>query len=85
MQNGEQNYVANADVVDGQFTFDVDENQPAGVYRAYYQIENSLYVEFIYNKEEVEFSFDPNNPWNQFRFPIGREYIFIMNIIRQLS
>ncbi|MCA0933145.1 redoxin domain-containing protein [Lutimonas saemankumensis] len=62
MQNGEQSYVDNADVIDGQFTFNVDENQSPGVYRAYYQIENDLYVEFIYNQEEIEFSFDPNNP-----------------------
>jgi thiol-disulfide isomerase/thioredoxin len=73
MQNGEQNYVANADVVDGQFTFDVDENQPAGVYRAYYQIENSLYVEFIYNREEVEFSFDPGNPVESISFSRSEE------------
>ena len=73
MQNGEQNYVANADVVDGQFTFDVDENQPAGVYRAYYQIENSLYVEFIYNREEVEFSFDPGSPVESISFSRSEE------------
>ena len=62
LQNGEQTYVANADVVDGEFKFDVDQYTSSGIYRAYYQIENSLYVEFIYNNENVEFSFDPNNP-----------------------
>ncbi len=73
MQNGDQTYVANADVIDGQFTFEVDENQPSGIYRAYYQIENSLYVEFIYNKEEVKFSFDPNNPDESISFSRSEE------------
>lgn len=75
MQNGDQSYVANADVVDGQFTFEIDENQPAGIYRAYYQIENSLYVEFIYNKEDVKFSFDPNNPVESISFSQSKENI----------
>ena len=73
MQHGDQTYVANADVVDGQFTFEVDEDQPSGIYRAYYQIENSLYVEFIYNKEAVEFSFDPNNPDESISFSQSEE------------
>ena len=62
LENGEQSYIANADVVDGEFNFKIDEKEPSGIYRAYYQIENQLYVEFIYNKEDVTFSFDPNNP-----------------------
>ncbi len=75
MQNGDQTYVANADVVDGRFTFEIEKDQPAGVYRAYYQIENSLYVEFIYNKEAVEFSFDPNNPVRTISFSQSEENI----------
>jgi peroxiredoxin len=61
LENGDQTYVDNADVVDGAFEFKVDEGA-SGIYRAYYQIENNLYVEFIYNKEEVDFTFDPENP-----------------------
>lgn len=62
MENGDQTYVDNADVVDGAFEFKIDEEDASGIYRAYYQIENNLYVEFIYNKEEVDFTFDPENP-----------------------
>lgn len=61
LENGDQTYVDNADVVDGAFEFRVDEGA-SGIYRAYYQIENNLYVEFIYNKEEVDFTFNPENP-----------------------
>ena len=62
LENGDQTYVDNADVVDGEFEFKMDENGTSGIYRAYYQIENNLYVEFIYNKEEVDFTFNPENP-----------------------
>ena len=88
MQNGDQTYVANADVIDGQFTFEIDEDQPAGIYRAYYKIENSLYVEFIYNKEDVEFSFDPNSPLASISFSRSEENIVYhdyYNTIKQLQ
>lgn len=88
MQNGDQTYIANADVIDGQFTFEIDEAQPAGIYRAYYKIENSLYVEFIYNKEDVEFSFDPNRPLASISFSSSKENIVYhdyYNTIKQLQ
>lgn len=73
LENGEQSYVANADVVDGEFNFEINEKEPSGIYRAYYQIENHLYVEFIYNKEDVKFSFDPNNPDTSISFSESEE------------
>ena len=51
MENGDQTYVDNADVVDGAFEFTIDEDGASGIYMAYYQIENNLYVEFIYNRK----------------------------------
>ena len=84
MQNGEQSYVDNADVIDGQFTFKVDENQSPGIYRAYYQIENNLYVEFIYNQEEIEFSFDPNHPESTINFSESAENQIYQNYYKSI-
>ena len=72
LENGDQTYVDNADVVDGAFEFKVDE-EASGIYRAYYQIENNLYVEFIYNKEEVDFTFNPENPAESILFNQSEE------------
>lgn len=85
MQNGEQTYVANADVVDGAFSFEIDQNEPTGIYRAYYQIENSLYVEFIYNKEDVEFSFDPNDPEVSIYFSESQENTLYQNYYKSIK
>ena len=63
----------NADVVEGEFEFEIDENESSGIFRAYYQIENDLYVEFIYNKEEIVFSFNPNNPEESIKFSESEE------------
>ena len=73
LENGNQTYMDNSDVVEGAFEFKIDEKEASGVYRAYYQIENSLYVEFIYNKEEIVFSFDPNNPEESLHFSESEE------------
>jgi thiol-disulfide isomerase/thioredoxin len=73
LENGNQTYMDNSDVVEGVFEFKIDEKEASGVYRAYYQIENSLYVEFIYNKEEIVFSFDPNNPEESIHFSESEE------------
>ncbi len=73
LENGSQTYVDNADVVDGKFEFKIGESEPAGIYRAYYQLENNLFVEFIYNKEEVAFSFHPENPSGSISFSQSEE------------
>jgi thiol-disulfide isomerase/thioredoxin len=62
MENGKQEYVDNATVENGVFQFKISESESSGIYRAYYQMENNLYVEFIYSREDVEFSFDPKDP-----------------------
>lgn len=73
LENGKQSYIDNANVENGAFQFNVDDVEPSGIYRAYYQIENSLYVEFIYNKEEIEFSFNPDNPTETIQFSSSEE------------
>lgn len=73
VEKGTQTYLDNADVVEGEFEFEIDDNATAGIYRAYYQIENNRYVEFIYNKENINFSFDPNDPEGSIFFSESEE------------
>jgi len=68
IENGKQVYVENANVENGAFQFILSSNQPTGIYRAYYQTENNSYVEFIYNNESIDFSFNPNNPSESITF-----------------
>jgi len=85
LENGDQTYVDNADVVDGAFEFEISEAEPSGIYRAYYQIENNLYVEFIYNKEEVDFTFNPENPGESIFFKQSEENSIYQNYYRSIS
>jgi thiol-disulfide isomerase/thioredoxin len=73
MENGEEVYVNNAEVINGNFSFALPKEQTAGVYRAYYQIENKMFVEFLYNQQAVHFTFDPKKPFESVRFTNSEE------------
>ena len=62
IEKGKQVYVEKAAVTDGKFSFDLKEGAAIGIYRAYYQIEGNLYVEFIFNNEDLDFKFNPVKP-----------------------
>ena len=68
MENGQEVYVNNAEVSNGIFSFNLPKEQTSGVYRAYYEIDNKMFVEFLYNQEAVHFTFDPKHPFESIRF-----------------
>ncbi len=68
IEKGKQVYVEKATVTSGEFKFDLAKGASVGIYRAYYQMENNLYVEFIFNNENLNFSFDPDKPHETIAF-----------------
>ncbi len=85
LENGKQTFVDNVTVENGNFIFRLSEDQPIGIYRAYYQIENGLYVEFLYNKEEVNFTFNANNPTDSIRFLSSDENKIYQKYYQEIS
>ncbi len=85
LEKGKQIFVDNASVVNGEFQFKIDKKQPPGIYRAYYQIENNLYVEFIYNKENIDFTFNPNNPIDTIDFLTSDENTIYQRYYKKIS
>jgi len=73
LENGKQEYVENANIENGTFEFKMTSSEKVGIYRAYYQIENKLYVEFIYNKEDIVFTFNPEKPSETISFSASSE------------
>lgn len=62
IKDGKQIYLDNAEVNNGAFEFTIPESESPGIYKVFYKLEDQLYVEFIFNKENVEFTFDPFDP-----------------------
>ncbi len=85
IENGEQVYVDKSSVEDGVFNFSIPESVDPGIYRAFYQIEHKLFVEFIYNKENINFSFNPSNPTDSIAFVNSDENTIYQNYYKTIS
>ena len=65
-----QNYILNADITKGNFSFEMPENASKGMYRLSYDLEKNLFVDFIYNNESVELQFNGESPTGTTKFLI---------------
>ena len=57
----------------GKFAFELPNNAEPGVYRATYRNKGSGFVDFIFNKENIEFIFNPKYPDQSIVFTSSRE------------
>jgi thiol-disulfide isomerase/thioredoxin/uncharacterized protein YlbG (UPF0298 family) len=75
LQGVNQKYIANTDVVNGEFSFEISENEPKGMYRLTYEIGNDGYVDVLLNSETVVLEFDPKNQFETLQFTSSNENI----------
>ena len=66
--DGKQKVVSN-------FQFLLPKKTQTGTYRATYNLEGAGFVDFIYNKENVSFNFNPTNPFETLSFSESKENI----------
>ena len=85
IKDGKQIYMDNAEVNNGTFEFIIPESENPGIYKVFYQLENQLYVEFIFNKENVEFTFDPYDPLSTIVFLNSEENIINQNYYNAIT
>jgi thiol-disulfide isomerase/thioredoxin len=69
----EQKYVNYTLIKDNRFGFKLDEKAQPGVYRLFYKADKTAFLDFIYNNEDIELSFDPKNPTETIRFTKSAE------------
>ena len=85
IEGAKQNYVKNTKIENGSFIFNLDANEKPGVYRVNYDIKNKLFVDFFFNKEDVIFAVNPNEPENTKTFSISDENIMYNKFIQAIS
>ncbi len=85
IKDGKQIYMDNAEVNNGTFEFNISESESPGIYKVFYQLENQLYVEFIFNKENVEFTFDPYDPLSTIDFLNSKENVINQNYYNAIT
>ena len=62
LQGAKQNYITNTKVTSGEFNLIIPEKSSTGIYRLLYDLENRLFVDFIYDNENVTLTFNPKYP-----------------------
>lgn len=73
LKGAKQLYIKNVTIIDGKFSIDFPENSPKGMYRLMYSQQNGSFVDFIYNNENVELKFNPENPYETAEFITSEE------------
>lgn len=68
-----QVFIKNTTILNGKFYIELPQNTKRGMYRIKYQMDNSSFVDFIYNNESVELKFNPNNPFETLEFLTSEE------------
>ena len=73
LKGANQAYIANTTLKEGSFDLNFPDNAEKGMYRLTYDLENSGFVDFLYNVENIELNFDPTFPSGTLKFQISNE------------
>jgi len=82
LQDGVKKVIAN-------FKFILPEKAPKGFYRTTYALKNAGFIDFLFNKEDISFTFNPTSPEQSISFSksnenkIYRDYLEAINISQQ--
>lgn len=89
LKGSKQIFVQNVTTENGEFSIEIPQDSPAGMYRLRFKMNNESIVDFIYNYENIELSFDPAHPFETTQFTISKEnvmynaYLLKSNAIEQ--
>lgn len=85
LQGAKQNYKANAGVNKGEFTLTLPTESEKGIYRLLYDLENRLFVDIIYNEENISFTFNPRFPNKKIKFNESEENILYQDYLDAIT
>ena len=69
----------------GSFHFILPKNTKVGAYRITYRLEGAGFIDFIYNKEDINFGFHPEYPNQSVTFTASKENIIYRNYLDQIA
>lgn len=69
----------------GSFEIKLSASAKSGTYRATYRLEGESFIDFIYNKEDVSFIFNPDFPEESVAFTASSENIFYKQYLSDIT
>jgi len=80
----EQVYIKNTKVKDGKFSFKLPKKAKTGVYRILYDLNNNGFVDVIFNNQNIAFTFNPENPYEDINFTSSNENKLYLDFTKKM-
>ncbi len=80
-----QQYIANATVTKGKFELVIPKGKESGMYRILYDNKKNLYLDFIYNHENIDVFFHPDYPSVLAEYKTSEENKLYQNYLDHIS
>lgn len=81
----QQEYISNAQIENNAFKFEFPLNSEPGMYRLFFDIQNSGFFEVIYNNENISVELNTKNPTETTKFFSSKENQVYQNYIEVIS
>jgi len=85
LKGSKQDYIANATIENGTFSFTIPKDKTSGIYRMVYNLKNQLFVDFIYDSEDVELTFNPKQPNQLIEFTKSKNNQIYLTYLKAIS
>jgi thiol-disulfide isomerase/thioredoxin len=85
LKGAHQQYITNATVENGKFEMVIPKGKEKGIYRLFYDNKKNLYLDFIYNHENIDLTFHPDYPSVLVEYKTSDENKLYQNYLDKIS
>lgn len=85
LQGAKQDFIAYDSIKDGKFEITIPEKATRGIYRLIYDQQNQLFVDVIYDNEDIAFNFHPKHPNSLVQFSKSKNNTLYFDYLRAIS
>ncbi len=85
LQGAKQDFIAYDSIKKGAFEITVPQSATSGVYRLIYDQQNQLFIDVIYDKEDIAFNFHPKHPSSLVQFHKSKNNKLYSDYLRAIT
>ncbi|NNC70427.1 MAG: TlpA family protein disulfide reductase [Flavobacteriaceae bacterium] len=85
LKGAKQDFIAYDSIINGKFEITVPNNASSGIYRLLYDQKNQLFLDVIYDQEDIELRFHPQDPNSIVQFSNSSTNTIYYNYLRTIS
>lgn len=85
LQGAKQDFIAYDSIKNGRFNIVLPSTATSGIYRLVYDQKNQLFVDVIYDQQDIEFKFHPKYPSRLVQFSTSQNNKLFFNYLRAIT